>query len=84
MPDTKDLIADTKEGDYLDDALTSKAIQYISRKKDSSFFVQLNFYSPHVPIEGKPALVTKYKQKRIDKKYKGLEIILSGFPNENL
>lgn len=68
----KDLIADTKEGDYLDDALTTKAIQYISNKKDSSFFVELNFYSPHVPIEGKTALVNKYKQKRIDKNYKGL------------
>jgi arylsulfatase A len=68
----KDLITDTKEGDYLDDALTSKAIQYISRKKDSSFFVQLNFYSPHVPIEGKPAFVNKYQQKRIASNYKGL------------
>lgn len=68
----KDLIADTKEGDYLDDALTTKALQYISTKKNSSFFIQLNFYSPHVPIEGKPALVSKYKQKRIDRNYKGL------------
>lgn len=68
----KDLLADTKEGDYLDDALTSKAIQYISSKKDSSFFIELNFYAPHVPIEGKPALVNKYKQKRQEKNYKGL------------
>jgi arylsulfatase A len=68
----KDLIADTREGDYLDDALTAKAMQYISSKKDSPFFLELNFYAPHVPIEGKPALVTKYKQKRIEKKYKGL------------
>jgi arylsulfatase A len=68
----KDLLADSKEGDYLDDVLTNKALQYISNKKDSSFFLELNFYSPHVPIEGKPALVNKYKQKRIDKNYKGL------------
>jgi arylsulfatase A len=68
----KNLIADTKEGDYLDDALTAKALQFISNKKDSSFFMELNFYAPHVPIEGKPELVNKYKQKRIDKNYKGL------------
>jgi arylsulfatase A len=68
----KDLLADTKEGDYLDDALTNKAMQYISSKKDSRFFIELNFYSPHVPIEGKPELVKKYRQKRIDKSYKGL------------
>jgi arylsulfatase A len=68
----KDLLADSKEGDYLDDVLTNKALQYISNKKDSSFFIELNFYSPHVPIEGKPVLVNKYKQKRFDKNYKGL------------
>jgi arylsulfatase A len=68
----KDLIADTKEGDYLDDALTSKALQYIGHQKDSSFFITLNFYAPHVPIEGKPALVNKYRQKRVEKSYQGL------------
>jgi arylsulfatase A len=68
----KDLIADTKEGDYLDDVLTTKALQYIGSNKDSRFFIELNFYSPHVPIEGKPALVTKYRQKRVVNRYKGL------------
>jgi arylsulfatase A len=66
------LLADTKEGDYLDDALTSKAIKYINSKKDSSFFVELNFYAPHVPIEGKPSLVEKYKNKRVKNNFKGL------------
>lgn len=68
----KDLVADTKEGDYLDDALTSKAIQYISQHKEKRFFIELNFYAPHVPIEGKPELVSKYKKKRADNNYKGL------------
>jgi arylsulfatase A len=67
-----DLLADTKEGDYLDDALTTKAINFISNKKDSSFFMELNFYAPHVPIEGKPSLVNKYQQKRNSTNYKGL------------
>lgn len=68
----KDLIADTKEGDYLDDALTTKALQYISQQKEKPFFIELNFYAPHVPIEGKPELVNKYKQKRNLTNYKGL------------
>jgi arylsulfatase A len=68
----KDLIADTKEGDYLDDALTNKAINYISSKKESNFFLELNFYAPHVPIEGKPILVEKYKNKRVKNNFKGL------------
>jgi arylsulfatase A-like enzyme len=67
-----DLLADTKDGDYIDDALTSKALQFIQNKKDSSFFLELNFYAPHVPIEGKPELVKKYQQKRAAAGFKGL------------
>jgi arylsulfatase A len=67
-----DLLADTKEGDYLDDALTSKALDFMQQKKGSSFFVELNFYAPHVPIEGKPTLVQKYKSKRSKNNFKGL------------
>jgi arylsulfatase A len=66
------LLADTKEGDYLDDALTTKALQFMQNKKDSSFFIELNFYAPHVPIEGKPELVKKYQQKRTLTGFKGL------------
>ncbi len=68
----KDLLADTKEGDYLDDALTTKALSFIGDKKDSKFFISLNFYAPHVPIEGKPSLVKKYEDKRAKTNYKGL------------
>jgi arylsulfatase A len=66
------LLADTKEGDYLDDALTSRAIKFLQNNKDSSFFMELNFYAPHVPIEGKPNLVEKYKSKRAKNNFKGL------------
>jgi arylsulfatase A len=68
----KDLLADTKQGDYLDDALTNKALAYIGNKKDSSFFIELNFYAPHVPIEGKPTLVKKYADKRASTGFTGL------------
>ena len=67
-----DLLADTKEEDYLDDALTTKAISFMQEKKDTRFFLELNFYSPHVPIEGKPVLVQKYAAKRVVINYKGL------------
>lgn len=55
---------DSKEGDYLTDVLTSKAIDFITKEKDSTFFLSLNFYAPHVPIEGKEELVEKYRKKR--------------------
>ncbi len=66
------LLADTKPGDYLDDALTDKAIGYINEKKETAFFIELNFYAPHVPIEGKPNLVEYYQQKRKKNKFEGL------------
>ncbi|GAA0873331.1 sulfatase [Gangjinia marincola] len=56
----------SKEGDYLTDVLTDHAISYIKQKKDSSFFLSLNYYSPHVPIEAKDSLVKKYAAKRGD------------------
>jgi arylsulfatase A len=68
----QDLLDDSKEGDYLDDKLTDKAISYISEKKDDKFFIELNFYSPHVPIEGKPDLVKKYTEKKKNIKGKPL------------
>jgi arylsulfatase A len=67
-----DLLADTREGDYLDDALTTKTIDFIQQQKDRPFFVALNFYAPHVPIEGKPALVKKYADKRATIGFEGL------------
>jgi arylsulfatase A-like enzyme len=54
----------SKEGDYLTDVLTEKAVDYINQVKDSAFFLSLNYYSPHVPIEGKDSLVDKYVSKR--------------------
>jgi arylsulfatase A len=60
----RDLLSDSKEGDYLDDVLTTRAIQFMQNNRQNRFFLQLNFYSPHVPIEGKPALVKKYAEKR--------------------
>jgi arylsulfatase A len=66
------LIADTKEGDYIDDALTNRAMKFIQNNKQHAFFLELNFYAPHVPIEGKPALVEKYASKRTRTQHKGL------------
>ena len=55
---------ETKEGDYLTDVLTDKALSFIDDHRDSAFFINLNYYAPHVPIMGKEELVEKYRQKR--------------------
>ncbi len=67
-----DLLLDTKEGDYLDDALTNKALSFMQLQNGKPFYLELNLYSPHVPIEGKEDLVQKYHEKRKRTGYKGL------------
>ncbi|MEW4923861.1 sulfatase [Algibacter sp. 2305UL17-15] len=64
MGEKPEIQNDAKEGDYLTDVLTNKAINFITKQKDSTFFLSLNYYSPHVPIEAKEALVEKYRKKR--------------------
>ena len=47
---------------YLTDALTTLALETIpDGPTDTPFFLDLNYYSPHVPIEGPPELVAKYE-----------------------
>ncbi|MDJ0645510.1 MAG: sulfatase [Flavobacteriaceae bacterium] len=65
----------SKEGDYLTDVLTDKAIEYLEKQQDSAFFLSLNYYSPHVPIEAKPSIVEKYKSKR------GADTLSNKMPN---
>lgn len=52
-----------KKGDYLTDRLTDKAIEIIETCQDRPFFLNLWYHSVHTPVEGKPALVEKYKSK---------------------
>ena len=52
-----------KEGDYFTDKLTDAALDFIERKKDQPFFVHLEHFAVHDPIEGRKDLVEKYKKK---------------------
>lgn len=58
----EDIKTDSKEGDYLTDKLTDRAIDYIV--ETDTFLMMLSYYSPHVPIEGPKDLVDKYLAKR--------------------
>ncbi|PQV48838.1 arylsulfatase A-like enzyme [Jejuia pallidilutea] len=64
MGEKPEIQNDANEGDYLTDVLTNKAIDFITQQKDTTFFLSLNYYSPHVPIEAKEKLVEKYRKKR--------------------
>jgi len=52
-----------ERGKYLTDHLTDKALEVIERAKDRPFFLHLAYHSVHTPIEAKPDLVEKYRQK---------------------
>ena len=51
------------EGDYFTDKLTDAAIDFIERNKDKPFFVHLEHFSVHDPIQGRKDLVQKYEKK---------------------
>lgn len=50
-------------GDYYTDKLTDAAIDFIERNKDRPFFVHLEHFSVHDPIQGRRDLVQKYQKK---------------------
>ena len=58
---TKTLPAE--QGDYYTDKLTDAAIDFIERNKDRPFFVHLEHFSVHDPIQGRKDLVQKYQKK---------------------
>ena len=51
------------EDDFLTDALTTLAVSTLpaAGAEAEPFFLNLNYYSPHVPILGPPELVAKYE-----------------------
>ena len=53
---------DAEEGDYLTDFLTTKAIDHLSTVSDKPFFLALNYYAVHQPIEAKQQDVDKNKE----------------------
>ncbi len=51
------------EGEYLTDRLTDEAVRYIADHREGPFFLYLPFYTVHIPIQGKPEKVRKYRDK---------------------
>lgn len=71
-----------KEGDYFTDKLTDAALDFIERKKDEPFFVHLEHFSVHDPIQGRKDLVEKYERKLTTlQKQSGPEYILEPNPD---
>lgn len=49
---------------YLTHVLTGEAEGYLEQRKDGKpFFLFVSHYAPHIPIQGEPAVVEKYRKK---------------------
>ena len=59
-------LEDGPEGEYLTDRLTDEALKFIEENQEGPFFLYFSHYSVHTPIQGKAALVEKYKGKDAD------------------
>jgi arylsulfatase A-like enzyme len=73
---------DGKDGDFLTDRLTDKAIDYLGSIGEKPFLLYMAYYAVHEPVMAKPEYVKKYKSKlakvpagtytQTDPKYAGL------------
>ena len=71
-------LEDREEGEYLTDRLTEETINFIRTNKDNPFFAFLSFYTVHLPMQGKPDKVEKYRNKLSQMNYSGEEFFKEG------
>ncbi len=51
------------EGEYLPDRLVDESIDFINREQDGPFFLYLSHYTVHTPIQAKPEITERYRDK---------------------
>ena len=71
-------LEDGEKGEYLTDRLTDETISFIKNNKEKPFFAYLSFYTVHLPMQGKPEKVEKYRDKLSEMNYSGEEFIKKG------
>lgn len=58
-------LSDGPKGEYLTDRLTHEAIQLIEKNDGMPFFLNMWYYSVHIPIQAKEEKIKKYENKAI-------------------
>jgi arylsulfatase A-like enzyme len=53
-----------EDGQYLTDRLTDEAVKFIRANRDKPFFLYLSHHAVHTPIQAKPEMVEKYRNKK--------------------
>lgn len=59
----KDLAETGKKGEYLTDRLTTESMNFLDTIGDRPFLLYLAHYAVHTPLEAKPELIEKYRNK---------------------
>ena len=57
-------LKDGPKGTELTDRLTDLAIQFLETHREAPFFMNFATYAVHTPLQGKPELVARYKEKQ--------------------
>jgi len=53
----------SEDGKYLTDRLTREALGFIEANRNRPFFLYLSHHAVHTPLQARPELIEKYKQK---------------------
>jgi len=56
-------IPNGKTGEYLTDRLTDQALAFLESSKSRPFFLYLAHYAVHTPVEAKPEMAARFRQK---------------------
>ena len=57
------LTVEGEEDTYLTDRITDLALEFMEQSRESPFFLYLSHFAVHDPIEGRPDLVLRYREK---------------------
>lgn len=77
-------LEDGPKGEYLTDRLTNEAIKLIKNNDGKPFYLNMDYYAVHIPIQGKPEYIEKYRTKARSMGLDKLKIFEEGeyFPSE--
>ena len=58
-------VTDERPGEFLSDRITRELLKFIEANREKPFFAYVPHYAVHTPIQGKPAVIEKYRNKPI-------------------
>jgi arylsulfatase A-like enzyme len=62
-------------GEYLNERLTSEALRFIEQAPDKPFLLYLSHYAVHTPLQARPEVIQKYREKAARQPAAGPEFV---------